>query len=76
MAKKLEQEYRQIDKKIRAYRLKNILTTICIILYIAIIILEILALFQLISFVWGLIPFMIATIIKYYLTKNNTNKKE
>ncbi len=74
MAKKSEQEYLQIDKKIREYRLKNILTTVWIILYVIIVILEVLALFQVIHFVWGLIVFMIATVIKYYLTKNNNKK--
>jgi len=72
----LEQEYRQIDKKIRVYRLKNILTVIVVLLYIAVIVLEILALFQLIHFAWGLIPFILAAILKFYLTKNNINKKE
>ena len=67
MVKKSEQEYRQIDEKIRLYRTKNILTTVWILLYIAIVILEILALFNVISFIWGLLVFMVATGIKYYL---------
>jgi len=75
MVKKSEQEYRQIDEKIRLYRTKNILTTIWILLYIAIVILEILALFQVITFIWGLLVFIVATIIKYYLVSINKKIK-
>ena len=74
MAKKSEQES-LVDKKIREYQLKNILTTVWIILYIIIVVLEVLALFQVIHFVWGLIVFIIASIIKLYLTKNNDKNK-
>ena len=74
MAKKSEQEY-LVDKKIRMYKARNILTTVWILLYIAIVVLEILALFKVISFVWGLILFMIATIIKYYLASINKKIK-
>ncbi len=77
MAKKLDQEF-QVDKKIREYKLKNILTTVWMALYIIIIILEILALFKVISYLWGLGVFVLAFIIKLYLTKDSkkVNKKE
>ena len=74
MAKKSEQES-QVDKKIRLYKTKNILTTVWILLYIAIVILEVLALFKVISFIWGLLVFVVATIIKYYLASISKNFK-
>ncbi len=75
MVKKSEQEYRQIDEKIRLYKTKNVLTTVWILLYIAIVILEILALFQVINFIWGLLVFIVATIIKYYLASISKKNK-
>ena len=70
MAKKKEQELKtNYDKKIRQYQLKDVLTTVYVMLYIAVIVLEILALFKVISFIYGLIIFVISIFIKSYLTK-------
>ena len=73
MAKKLEQES-QVDKRIKEYQLKHILRYVWLILSLATIVLEILALCKVIHFVWGVITFILASIIKIYVQKDSTEK--
>ncbi len=68
MAKKLEQES-QVDKKVREYQLKSVLRYVWLILSLATITLEILALCKVISFLWGVGTFILASIIKIYVQK-------
>ncbi len=75
MAKKLEQES-QVDKKIKEYRLKSFLRYVWLILSLATITLEILALCKVIHFVWGAITFVLASLIKIYVQKNTNDDKE
>lgn len=81
MAKKLEQES-QVDKRIKEYQLKHILRYVWLVLSLATIVLEILALCNVIHFVFGVITFVLATLIKIYVQKdekksdNNKIKKE
>lgn len=81
MAKKLEQES-QVDKRIKEYQLKHILRYVWLVLSLATIVLEILALCKVIHFVWGVITFVLASLIKIYVQKdekksdNNKIKKE
>ena len=68
MAKKLEQES-QVDKKVREYQLKSVLRYVWLILSLATITLEILALCGVISFLWGVGTFILASIVKIYVQK-------
>ena len=74
MAKKLEQES-QVDKRIKEYQLKHILRYVWLILSLATIVLEILALCKVIHFVFGVITFILATCIKIYVQKDE-NKSD
>ena len=60
------------DLKVKKYRKKKILKYLIIILSFIIIILESLALFNVISYLWGLIPFLINCIIKYIYEKDKS----
>ena len=62
------------DKKYKEYRKKQIFKYSIIITSLMVIVLEALALFGVISFLWGLIPFVINCIIKYINEKNNNKK--
>ena len=66
------------DKKYQEYKKRKMLKYIIIILSFITIVLESLALFGMISYIWGLIPFSICYIVKYfsYEKTNNKNKKE
>lgn len=81
MAKKLEQES-QVDKRVREYQLKHILRYVWLVLSLATIVLEILALCKVIHFGWGVITFVLASFIKIYVQKGdkksdkNKTKKE
>lgn len=57
------------EKKYKKYLNKKIMKYLLIFLGISIIVLEILALFNVISFIWGLIAFIIFYILKYFYTK-------
>ncbi len=70
MAKKLEQES-QVDKRIKEYRLKSVLRYVWLILCLATIVLEILALCKVVHLVWGVITFILASLIKIYVQKND-----
>lgn len=75
MAKKLEQES-QVDKRIKEYRLKSVLRYVWLILSLATITLEILALCKVISFLWGVGTFILASLIKIYVQKDDSNKEQ
>lgn len=74
MAKKLEQEF-QVDKRIKEYQLKHILRYVWLFLSLGTIVLEVLALFKVIHFGWGVITFVLSFLIKLYVQKNNTKKE-
>ena len=75
MAKKLEQES-QVDKRIKEYRLKSVLRYVWLLLSLATITLEILALCKVISFLWGVGTFILASLIKIYVQKDDNNKEQ
>ena len=75
MAKKLEQES-QVDKRIKEYRLKSFLRYVWLVLSLATITLEILALCKVISFLWGVGTFILASLIKIYVQKDDNNKEQ
>ena len=75
MAKKLEQES-QVDKRIKEYQLKHILRYVWLVLSLATIVLEILALCKVIHFVWGVITFLLASLIKIYVQKKPQDSNE
>lgn len=52
------------DEKVKAYQRQKILKWIIIILSIAVIVLEVLALLKIISMLWGLLVFIIIYILK------------
>jgi len=63
------------DEKYSDYKKKKIIRYIIIILSLLTITLESLALFGMISYVWGLIPFSLTYIIKYLNVSKFDNKK-
>ena len=65
------------DEKFKEYRKRKILKYLIILFCLFTIFLEGLALFKVISYIWGLIPFIITYIIKYFYVKNDfkVNKK-
>ena len=75
MAKKLEQES-QVDKRIKEYRLKSVLRYVWLVLSLATITLEILALCKVISFLWGVGTFILASLIKIYVQKDDNPKAQ
>ena len=75
MAKKLEQES-QVDKRIKEYRLKSVLRYVWLVLSLATITLEILALCKVISFLWGVGTFILASLIKIYVQKDDNPKEQ
>ena len=64
------------DKKYKEYKKKKIAKYLFILLCLVTIFLESLALFGTISFVWGLIPFVLAYTIKYLLSDEFKVKKK
>lgn len=64
------------DLKIKEYKKKKIYKYLIITLSLLTIILESLALFKVISYVWGLIPFVLCYIVKYFYTGNSIKKKK
>lgn len=63
------------DKKYKEYKKRRILKYVIIILSFLTIVLESLALFQMISYIWGLIPFCICYIVKYFYEGNTIERK-
>ena len=64
------------DLKIKEYKKKKNYKYLIIILSLLTIILESLALFQVISYLWGLIPFVLCYIVKYFYAGNSIKKKK
>ena len=64
------------DDKVKRYRRKKIYRYLIIILSFMIVVLESFALFNVISYLWGLIPFVINCIVKYLNDKENTTLKK
>ena len=64
------------DEKVKEYQKKKIAKYSILIFSFLTIILESLALFQMISYLWGLIPFFITYMIKYFYQGNSLNKKK
>lgn len=64
------------EKKYKEYQKKKILRYLIIIFSLITIILESLALFKVISYIWGLIPFLIYTIIKYFYNDFHKEKSK
>ena len=71
----MEQES-QVDKRIKEYRLKSVLRYVWLVLSLATITLEILALCKVISFLWGVGTFILASLIKIYVQKDDNNKEQ
>lgn len=59
------------DKKVKEYRKKQILKYLMIVCSLSVIVLESFALFNMISYLWGVIPFVLNLIIKYFYEKEN-----
>lgn len=59
------------DKKLKEYRKKQILKYLMIVCSLSVIVLESFALFNVISYLWGVIPFVLNLIIKYFYEKDN-----
>ena len=53
------------DKKIKEYKKRQIFRYSIIVLSFLVVVLESFALFKIISYLWGLIPFVINCIVKY-----------
>ena len=64
------------DKKLREYRQKQILKSLMIVCSLSVIVLESFALFNVISYLWGVIPFVLNLIIKYFYEKEKNKKEE
>ncbi|MBQ8472363.1 MAG: hypothetical protein IJ501_02540 [Bacilli bacterium] len=64
------------DKKIKEYKKRKILKYLIIFLSLLTITLESLALFKMISYLWGLIPFVICYIVKYFYSGNTIEFKK
>ena len=64
------------DLQFKEYKKKKIYKYLIITLSLLTIILESLALFKVISYVWGLIPFVLCYIVKYFYTGNSIKKKK
>lgn len=64
------------DLKVKEYKRKKIIKYAIIGLSFLTIVLESFALFQMISYLWGLIPFVLTYIIKYFCIEDGTKKKE
>jgi len=63
------------EEKYNKYKRKKIYRYLIIILSFSVIVLEAFALFNVISYLWGLIPFVLSCIVKYLNEKEMDNKK-
>lgn len=57
------------DKKIKEYKKKQILKYLMIFFSFLVVVLESFALFNKISYIWGIIPFLLNCIVKYLYQK-------
>ena len=64
------------DLKVKEYKKKKLIKYTIIGLSFLTIVLESFALFQMISYLWGLIPFALCYIIKYFYAGNRSKKRE
>lgn len=64
------------DLKLKEYKRRKILRYLIILFCGLTIFLEGLALFKVISYVWGLIPFIITYVIKYFYEGNEVKKNK
>lgn len=64
------------EEKYKKYKRKKIYKYLIIILSFSVIILESFALFKVISYLWGLIPFVLSCIVKYLNEKEIDNIKK
>ena len=64
------------DKKYKEYKKRKILRYLIILFCLFTIFLEGLALFKVISYIWGIIPFVTTYIIKYILLKDSDENKK
>ena len=65
------------EEKFNKYKRKQLYRYLIIILSFSVIVLESFALFKVISYLWGLIPFVLSCIVKYLQDReiDNKNKK-
>ena len=64
------------DQKIKSYKKRKLYRYLIILFSFMVIVLESFALFKVISYLWGLIPFILSCIFKYLNEKEfNKNKK-
>ena len=64
------------EEKVTSYRKRKIYRYLIIVFSFFVIVLESFALFKVISYLWGLIPFVLSCTFKYlYTLENNKNKK-
>ena len=64
------------DQKIKEYKKRKILKYLIIFFSLLTITLESLAIFKMISYLWGLIPFVICYIVKYFYSGNTIEFKK
>ena len=64
------------DDKVKSYKRKKLYKYLVIILSFAVIVLESFALFKVISYLWGLIPFVLSCIVKYLNEREIKNKEK
>ena len=64
------------EEKYSKYKRRKIYRYLIIILSFSVIVLESFALFKVISYLWGLIPFVLSCIVKYLLEREIDNKKK
>ncbi len=64
------------EEKYKKYKRKKIYKYLIIILSFSVIVLESFALFKVISYLWGLIPFILSCIVKYLNEKEIDNIKK
>lgn len=62
------------DKIYNSYKRKKIYRYLIILFSFMVIVLESFALFKVISYLWGLIPFVLSCIVKYLNEKENVKK--
>ena len=64
------------EEKFNKYKRKQIYRYLIILLSFSVIVLEAFALFNVISYLWGLIPFVLSCIVKYLRDREIDNKKK
>ena len=62
------------EVRYKEYKKKKILKFLILIFSLMVIVLEVLAIFKVIHFVWGLLAFGIVYLLKYFFSKEKRNK--